>query len=361
MLKTNGLLFSAAVVLVLLLLALQLVGALGLVFPGGGQEKSPGGILEHRYPVRCLAFSADGKTLVTGGGFNDVAGDVRLWDVATGTERGCLKGLRAVVSALALAPNGQTLASASFGGLVALWDVTTGRERQRIVIPSAVSPSMALSPDGRTMAVGGWSWNACVKLRYLDTGAERTLAAGSGPVAFSPGGRRLASAGPSGGWATVKIWDTMSGQELFALHGHQEPVWGIAFAPDGRTVASASGDRTIKLWDIATGAERATLRGHTDQVDAVALSPNGKFLASASHDRTVRLWDLATLKEHTVFHGHTSRVTSVAFAPDGQWLASGSHDKTARLWPVGKEPASRHAATRPTQSREAVRQPLHSP
>jgi WD40 repeat protein len=188
------------------------------------------------------------------------------------------------------------------------------------------------------VAVGGWKRDACVKLRCLDTGVERTLAAGSGPVAFSPDGRRLASSGSYREWAIVKIWDTAAGQELLALRGHEDPVWDVAFAPDGCTVASASADRTIKLWDLTSGAEQATLRGHTDQVDAVAFSPDGQFLASASHDRTVRLWDVARGKEHAVFQGHVGRVTSVAFSPDGHWLASGSYDKTVRLWPVGKGP-----------------------
>jgi WD40 repeat protein len=336
MVKKNATLLSAAAVLILSLIALGLGGGLDAVFPGAGQEKTPGGILEHRYPVRCLAFSSDGKLLVTGGGFNDWAGEVRLWDVATGTERNRLKGLRTVVTALALAPDGQTLASASFIEFVRLWDVTTGRHRQRTPIPSALYASLTFSPDGRTLAVGGWAWGTCLTLRCLDTGVERTLVAGSGPVAFSPDGRRLASGGSFPGWATVKIWDTTSGQEMFALHGHQETVWGVAFAPDGQTVASASGDRTIKLWDLTTGAERATLQGHADQVAAVAFSPDGKFLASAGHDRTVRLWDVVTLQEHASFRGHARRVTSVAFSPNGQWLASGSYDKTVRLWPVGK-------------------------
>jgi WD40 repeat protein len=338
MVKTNATLLSAAALVVLSLIALGLGGALDAVLPSAGQEKTPGGILEHCYPVRCVAFSSDGKLLVAGGGFNDWAGEVRLWDVGTGTERGRLKGLRTVVTALAFTPDGQTLASASFGGFVRLWDVTTGRQRQRTHIPSALSASLTFSPDGRTLAVGGWAWGACITLRCLDTGAERMLVAASGPVAFSPDGRRLASGGSFPGWATVKIWDTTTGQELFALHGHQEPIWGVAFAPDGRMVASASGDRTIKLWDVATGTERATLRGHTNQVDAVAFSSDGKYLASASYDGTVRLWDVATLKEHVVFQGHTSRVTSVTFSSDGQWLASGSYDKTVRLWPVGKYP-----------------------
>jgi WD40 repeat protein len=122
-------------------------------------------ILEHRYPVRCVTFSADGKSLVTGGGldelFKDLVGDVRLWDVATGEERAHLEELRTMVSGVALTPDGQTLVSASLGGLVRLWDVRSGRERQRIDIPCAITPSLTLSPDGRTLAVGGWKRDAC--------------------------------------------------------------------------------------------------------------------------------------------------------------------------------------------------------
>ncbi len=71
-------------------------------------------------------------------------------------------------------------------------------------------------------------------------------------------------------------------------------VMSVAFAPDGRMLASGSNDSTIKLWDVASGREVRTLSGHTSDVWSVAFSPDGRTLASGSRDKTIKLWDVAS-------------------------------------------------------------------
>jgi WD40 repeat protein len=148
-------------------------------------------------------------------------------------------------------------------------------------------------------------------------------------VAFSPDGRRLASASDDG---TIRMWDVARGQEISRFQGHRQRVVSVAFSPDGKQLGSASHDATVKLWNVATGQEIRTLRGHSDWVLSVAFDPTGKQLASACHDGSVMLWDVASGRPLRTWMAHARGVATVTFSPDGKSLATAGADKLLKLW-----------------------------
>ena len=158
-------------------------------------------------------------------------------------------------------------------------------------------------------------------------------------VAFAPDGRTLATTSDD---QTVRLWDLNNRDRPRrlgpALTGHTGSVFGVAFAPDGRTLATASDDRTVRLWDLSDRPRPLgpPLTGHTGAVRGVAFAPDGRTLATASFDQTVRLWDLSNRDWPRPLGppltGHTNAVYGVAFAPDGRTLATASFDQTVRLW-----------------------------
>ena len=359
-------------------------GTVRLWDPALGRElrrlEGPSGAVSH------VAFSADGRRCLA------AADDVWIWDVATGKVVRSLDN--GFAHAGAFTPDGRRVLTDGPDSALRLWDVASGRLLRRFEGHTETVWDVAISPDGRSaLSGGGGSWAGgreepgkdwALRLWDLpaDPPAPRASLPGDGPeafrVAFAPDGKRLAVGylngtvglwdpasgrriltmeGPHliatglafapdgatlaasfGDWArpkdggAVMVWDTASGRMLPELKGHEEPVFAVAYAPDGRMLASTGRDGTVRLWDAAAGTLRATLSRNPRWVFGVAFAPDGKVLASASTDATVALWDAATGRELGVLTGHRDEVEAIAFRPDGQVLASGSRDGTIRLW-----------------------------
>ena len=299
----------------------------------------------HPGGVYSLAYSADGRTIASGGDFDEMNGQwaptVCLWDAMTGARLSSLEAYKWEVDSLALSPDGGTLAVASEDGRFTFWDTAAGTQKRQVEGHSGPISSVAFSPDGGTVATGnrvshwGTRWAGVVRLWNATTGAQKNTLEGHRDgitsVAFSPDGRTLAS----GSWDnTVRLWDAATGENIRTLEGHTDEVNSVAFSPDGNTLASASGeyDATVRLWDAATGAHKLTLEGYSNRIVSILFGPDGNTLASLSSGE-IRLWDaeIWTIKRTLSVSSGDKSLYSIAFSPAGGALAAGGWS-AIHLW-----------------------------
>ncbi len=268
-------------------------------------------------------------------------------------------GHTAMVNELIFTPDGRELISAGNDKVIRVWDVETGELNRTLrgqvdQGDGGIIYAAALSPNGRTLAVGGYLYDGTnVWIRLFNLASGDVLGALKGhtnvipALAFSPDGRYLAS---GSGDYTVRLWKIdKSGSALaridkseHVLKGHTDDVSGVAFTPlrfrrntalatktnDGERLVSASFDNTLRLWRVSDGSLIRKMTGHTDNVFCVATSPDGRWIASGSFDHTIRLWNADTGEFVKILGKHNGHIATISFSPDSRRLVSVSKSGT---------------------------------
>jgi RNA polymerase sigma factor (sigma-70 family) len=306
----------------------------------------------HEGPVRTVAVTPDGKTIVTACDYGSFGG-IHLWGTARRQLLYYLSG-----NCLVFSPNGKVLASFVRGSYpgddfritlwpqAAGWDVPGGHHQQILWGHTKRVGAVCFTANGKTLL----SWGLDETFRHWDVAAAKEVrqtavpAEGVYDVAFSPGGQRAAGVSKGSGKdsTVVYLWDPATGKEIHRWEVRGCVVNSMAYSPDGRTLAIAGKGEaatTLRLLNTGDGKETKQWTDPThQQILAVAFSPDGKTLASGS-DRCLPLWDVATAEQRAEFTGHQGPITSIAFAPDGKAICTASEDTTALVWDLSTLPA----------------------
>nr|MDJ0596762.1 caspase family protein [Pleurocapsa sp. MO_226.B13] len=292
-------------------------------------------LIGHSDWIRAIAFSPDGKYLVSGS--NDRT--LRLWDLRTRQLIRLLEGHKQRVKCIQISEDGTLIISASVDNTLKIWEAETGNCIRTIKTSQhsqTVLNAIAINSDLSAIATGSTSRQGTIKLWNGQTGeminAVKAASSGIRSLAMSQDGKILVS-GSAGN--TVKIWHLNSGlDETYRVipYAHLSDVLSLAIHK--QILVSGGEDRTIKLWNLETAEKQQPhiLRGHAGRIWSVAISPDGRKIASASGDYTVKIWDIKTGQMLETLTGHLGEVRTVAFSPDSQMLASAGDDWEIKLW-----------------------------
>ena len=315
-------------------------------------RRRAGAMLGHRDSVNGVAVSPDGKLLASTG----QDGSARLWDLATHRQLSVLSGPREAGFSFSprFSADGSVLAYAAYDGTVRLWDVRAARPltgpvpaRQRGSARGLVV--MALSPDASTLAVAPQDGT----VRMIEVATGRTSYVGFEghsslirAMVFSPDGRVLVTADDT----TVRFWDVAErrqrGPGLPADVTRPPTGSTLAFRPDGNMLAVADGNR-VQLVDVASAqtlGEPLQVGGR--EIYGLAFSPDGTTLAMAGRDGGVRVWDAAQRRpvDDAPLSGHGGAAWDVAFTPDGRTLVVGGDKGSLLLWEMDRPALVPHPA-----------------
>ena len=289
----------------------------------------------HASFVNKIAFSKDGKLLISGGQDQRA----RVWSVETGRELLKLEGHQASVSAVALTPDGKYAVTGGLDANLVLWNLATREPMRQFDADRAEITSVAVSPDGKLVAAGNgeraivWDIATAKRVRAVK------LLPRVNDVAFSPDGRRLAVV--SGASVKVELATparlaqipkpqvalvNIDGRnEFWRYSKHTSPVNTVSFSADGAYVITGSGgfqgeDNSVRVLDAGTGTEIKILP-HKASVDSVAMSPDKRTILTSGADQKVHVWDWESGKELRDIQIPVGHIFQTIYSPGGQYVA----------------------------------------
>jgi WD40 repeat protein len=283
----------------------------------------------HQGEVTALAFTPDNRYLVSAG-YGDYS--LRVWDPFTGAEVANSRTPNRVRS-LAMVPDGSGVLTADAYNDIILWPLSNGTPGEPQTLLKEAGDAVAISPDGKTIATAGWK--RPVRLFALETGKMLDTLISEGLIrvlTFSAAGDILVGGGDG---ATFHIWDTKKWKDKTYKVGKVMQGSGISsidISRDGKVMVTGHTDSSIAIFDLQKRRELHNFFVRDAATMAVRFSPDCTLLATAHYDKSIYLWEVASAKRLGVLSRHREAVTSLAFAGDGGMLASGGEDRDIFLW-----------------------------
>lgn len=286
----------------------------------------------HQGEITAIALSPDGELIASG----STDRTIKLWSLDgellytwPGKSFRFLQGHQDRITALRFSPSSEILISSSADGTIKQWDLNSGDLFSSLPGHGWGVATIALSPEEPLLVSG--SDDGLIQLWDLETEALITnLVQLTQPITAliidSVGETVWSSSGKS-----ICQWDLSTDRMLSALKGHAEGVSAIALRSDNCTLISGGNDKLLKIWNLNTGQQQKVIAAHRDQINAIAIHPNQPIFASASEDTTIKLWDLWTGERLTTLR-HAWGVNAIGFSVDGELLISGSADETIKIW-----------------------------
>ncbi len=284
-------------------------------------------------PVLAAVFSPDGERVAT-----SQSGQVRVWRVADGKPAAPTRQVESGIAQhdnfrLAFSADGRRLLIGGGQRVIRTWDADTGRRLRQSGASMATASGVRFSPDRRRAVFFGVGIPA--QVWDVDTAEPITPPRGrlqqANAAAFDPQGDTVATGSVSG---AVHVWHAQTGDLVAAPLRHGTIATSVEFSPDGRQVVTHDADGIVRVWDLAGGAGRASAPVVSDRLNVfpggIVLSPRGDRLVTTTGFNDTRLWDPQAGR----FVGplqHGGALTK-AFSPDGRLLVTGSMSGTARVW-----------------------------